>query len=278
MPLEDQISLWNSTGMAQQLTKSYKGLFPFKLATTSYIYPDHLIPNVARLAPFFDEIELVLFESQGQDNLPEGEQIQALRDLRLQQGIDFNIHLPIDLYLGDEDEKVRTSGLSTIKKIVEATLCLNPSVYTLHLERKNQAGLEDWQRRLIRSMEEVSGWSIDPGRISIESLGYPFEWIEEIVRGFGFSICLDIGHILISGQDLELHFEKYLSRTSIIHFHGFEDGVDHLGIDRLTGPLLNLIIDRLRNFRGTVSIEVFSMDELKRSLGTLEEKWRKRQS
>jgi sugar phosphate isomerase/epimerase len=278
MPLEDQISLWNNTEMAQELTRSYKGLFPFKLATTSYIYPDHLIPNVAKLGPFFDEIELVLFESKGLDNLPDGEQIQSLRDLRLQQRINFNIHLPIDLSLGDEDEKVRTSGLSTIKKIIETTLCLNPSVYTLHLERKNQAGLEDWQRRLIRSMEEVSGWGIDPGRISIETLGYPFEWVEEIVRDFGFSICLDIGHILISGQDLELHFEKYLSRTSIIHLHGFEDSIDHLGIDRLTDPVLNLIMERLRNFRGTVSIEVFSMDHLKRSLVTLEEKWRKRQS
>ena len=264
--------------MAQELTRSYKGLFPFKLATTSYIYPDHLIPNVAKLAPFFDEIELVLFESQGQDNLPDGEQIEGLRELHLQQGINFNIHLPIDLSLGDEDEKVRTSALSTIKKIVETTLCLNPSVYTLHLERKTQAGLQDWQRRLIRSMEEVLGWSVDPDRISIETLGYPFEWIEEIVRHFGFSICLDIGHILISGQDLKLHFEKYLSSTSIIHLHGFKDGVDHLGIDRLTDPVLNLIMDRLRNFRGTVSIEVFSMDELKRSLVTLEEEWRRRQS
>jgi sugar phosphate isomerase/epimerase len=260
------------------LEKSYRRIFPFKLATTSYIYPDHLIPNVTKLAPFFDEIELVLFESQGQDNLPDGEQIQELGDLRLHQGINFNIHLPIDLYLGDGDEKVRTSGIATIKKIVETTLCLNPSVYTLHLERKDQDGLQNWKRRLIRSMEEVSGWGISPERISIETLGYPFEWIEEIVRDFGFSICLDIGHILISGQDLELHFENYLSRTSIVHLHGFENGIDHLGIDRLTGPVLDLIIDRFRNFRGTVSIEVFSRDDLKRSLVTLEEKWRRRQS
>lgn len=264
--------------MAQGLTRCHKGAFPFRLATTSYIYPDHLVPNVARLAPFFDEIELVLFESRGQDNLPDGKQIQGLRDLRLKQGIDFNIHLPIDLYLGDEDEKVRTSGLSTIKKIVETTLCLNPSVYTLHFELRNQAVLEDWQRRLVQSMEEVQGWSLDSKRIAIETLGYPFEWIEEIVRHFGFSICLDIGHILISGQDLELHFEKYLSRTSIIHLHGFKDGVDHLGIDRLTNPVLNLTMDRLRNFQGTVSIEVFSLDELNRSLVTLEEAWRKKQS
>ena len=44
------------------LPKSYKKMFPFKLATTSYIYPDHIIPNVTTFAPFLDEMELVLFE------------------------------------------------------------------------------------------------------------------------------------------------------------------------------------------------------------------------
>ena len=45
------------------LSKSYKGLFPFKICTTSFIYPDHYIPNVKMLGPFVDEIELLVFES-----------------------------------------------------------------------------------------------------------------------------------------------------------------------------------------------------------------------
>ena len=38
------------------LTKSYKGFYPFKLATTSFIYPDDYMPNVKMLGSFFDEI------------------------------------------------------------------------------------------------------------------------------------------------------------------------------------------------------------------------------
>ncbi len=79
---------------------------------------------------------------------------------------------------------------------------------------------------------------IEPNRVSIETLGYPFGWVEDIVKEFGFSICLDIGHILLYGQDLKFYLNKYLPETSIIHLHGFQNGIDHLGIDRLPDPTL----------------------------------------
>ena len=67
--------------LAPIIAKSYKGLFPFKLGTTSYIYPAPILPNVMRLAPFLDEIELVLFESSCEDNLPGKDQIHRLKEL-----------------------------------------------------------------------------------------------------------------------------------------------------------------------------------------------------
>jgi sugar phosphate isomerase/epimerase len=125
-------------------------------------------------------------------------------------------------------------------------------------------------------MEEIVRSGMGSNRISIETLGYPFEWIEDIVEESGFSICLDIGHILTHGQDLRAYLEKYLPKTSIIHLYGFQNGPNHLGIDRLPESALELIFSHLRNYQGIVSLEVFSMDDLKRSLIMLEEKWEKR--
>jgi len=263
------------------LPRSYKGMFPFKLGTTSYIYPDRIIPNVAVLAPFIDEIELVLFESEGEDNLPDEEQINALMNLSLRQGVDFNVHLPVDIFLGDESEEVRSKGVSIVKRVIERTLCLNPSVYILHFDQRNKNGqnesdVETWQSRIIRSVEEMIQNGMEPNRIAIETLGYPFEWIEDIVKRFGFSICLDMGHILIHGQNLRLYLKKYLREASIIHLHGFKNGIDHLGIERLPEPTLKLILSHLRYYNGIVSIEVFSIKDLKSSLIILEEKWGKR--
>ena len=254
-------------------------MFPFKLSTTSYIYPDHILPNVTMLAPFLDEIELVLFESEGQDNYPDDAQIKGLMDFCLSQGIVFNVHLPIDIFLGDENEEVRAKGISIVEGVMERTLPLNPSVYTLHFDLRNRNGQEEtdipaWRKRLSRSVEEIAQYGVELNRIAIETLGYPFEWVEDVVEASGFSICLDIGHILMTGQDLRLYFDKYLPKASILHLHGFRNKIDHLAIDQLPEPALKLIVSHLRDYHGIVSLEVFSLDDLKQSLFTLEEKWR----
>jgi hypothetical protein len=114
---------------------------------------------------------------------------------------------------------------------------------------------------------------IEARRISIETLAYPFEWIEDMVSQFGFSICLDIGHILTHGYDLGHYLKNYLPRTSIVHLHGVHKGSDHLGIEKLPEADLNLILSALRHYHGIVSIEVFSINALKDSLAVLEEKW-----
>jgi sugar phosphate isomerase/epimerase len=269
--------------------KNYRGRFPFKLATTSYIYPDEIVPNVARLASSFDEIELVLFESGNHHSITDDIQIKRLMELSSLHRVGFNIHLPIDISLGDASEKTRRNGISVVEKLIEQTLCLNPSLYTLHLDLINplnppllkggweglmqDSDVERWRRRLSQSLEEILDDGIESRRISIETLDYPFEWIENIIREFGFPICLDIGHILIHGHDLQHYLEKYLPGTSIIHLHGFQNNRDHLGIGKLSEPVLKTILSYLRHYHGIVSIEVFSIDELKSSLAILEEEW-----
>jgi sugar phosphate isomerase/epimerase len=133
--------------------------------------------------------------------------------------------------------------------------------------------IEAWRLRLIRSLKEILEDGMESKRIAIETLGYPFEWIEDVVKEFGFSICLDIGHILMNGYDLDHYFKAYLPKTSVIHLHGVHKGSDHLGIEALPGPDLNLILSTLHHYHGIVSIEVFSINALKSSLSTLEEKW-----
>jgi sugar phosphate isomerase/epimerase len=264
--------------MTHALTKSYRGFFPFKLGTTSYIYPDSILPNVSRLGPFLDEIELVIFESHGQDNYPTEAELEGLVDLSRSQGVGYNIHLPIDIYLGDRSEETRRKGVSIVTKVIERTLCLKPSFYTLHLDRRNETGgeeadMERWRTRIIRSMEEILKTGIEPSRVSVETLGYPFEWTEDVVNKFDCSICLDIGHILLCKQDLGLYWRNYRSRTSIIHLHGFRDGIDHISIGNLERAHLDSILSCLRDFEGVLSIEVFSLEDLKESLEILEREW-----
>ena len=262
------------------LQKSYKRMFPFRLGTTSYIYPDPILPNEVKLAPYLAEIELVLFESEGQDNYPDDAELRDLMNFCVYGEVAFNVHFPFDIFLGDRDQKVRSSGISVVKNVIERTLCLKPSLYTLHFDVRDRNGQEEtdteaWRKRILRSVEEMKELGIELERISIETLSYPLEWIEDILKKFEFSVCLDIGHMLIYNLDIQGYLKKYLPQTSVIHFHGAQDGVDHLGIDRLNGKMVDLILSKLQRYTGILSVEVFSFGDLKNSLEVLEQRWKK---
>jgi len=127
-------------------------------------------------------------------------------------------------------------------------------------------------------------------KISIENLNYPFEWVEEIVRDFKFAICMDIGHLIVCGADINTFFNSYYGNISIMHLHGVENGRDHLSLERLpeerVGEIIEIlnkftktvsieVIEILNKYNKTVSIEVFSYDALKSSLEFLEKCWNK---
>ncbi|MDH3722975.1 MAG: hypothetical protein OER74_15875, partial [Desulfobacteraceae bacterium] len=111
--------------------------------------------------------------------------------------------------------------------------------------------------------------------ISIETLNYPLEWVEDILIDFNLSVCMDLGHLILYGLDMKDVFNRYKSRTSIIHLHGANERRDHQPLDLLSESNLKTILKMLKRFKGVVSIEVFSYDHLKASLKYLESVWEK---
>jgi hypothetical protein len=105
--------------MYQKLPKIYKGAFPFSIGTTSFIYPDGYVPNVETLGPYLDEIELLLLESTPENHLPDEEEISKLGLLAEQYQLTYNIHLPIDLYLGDENLTERNRAVDRLGRITK---------------------------------------------------------------------------------------------------------------------------------------------------------------
>ena len=180
--------------MYPSLLKSYKNAYPFKIGTTSYIYPDHIIPNVKMLAPYLNEIELLLFESNP-DSLPTMQQIKELVLLAEQYDLSYNIHLPIDISLTDSDPIARSKSVNVIKRIFDLTYVLMPSTYTLHLPCDETSfdsdGLKIWQDFAADGIEKLIDTGIQSQAISIETLAYPFEWIVEIIRKLEIQIFME---------------------------------------------------------------------------------------
>lgn len=104
-------------------------------------------------------------------------------------------------------------------------------------------------------------------------LDYPLDLIEDIIMDLNTSVCMDVGHLILQGNDIVDVFNRFSSKISVIHLHGVENQHDHLSLDRLPEQHLNPIIDILKRFTGIVSLEVFSYDRLNPSLLVLEMWW-----
>ncbi len=251
-----------------------KKKFPFRLATTSYIVPAPIIPNLRLLGPHVDEVELVLFESGSECNLPSWSSIVEMKALAVDLDLTYNVHLPADVFLGDPDPGRRRRDMEKVLRFYERTLPLNPTQFVLHLDSRtgDGKGTHDWIAwgdRVRQSVGLLVKWGLDPCQVAIENLEYPLELILPLADDHGMSLCLDLGHFIRYRYDLRLELERHLSRSSMMHLHGVADGVDHLGLQHLSEQEWEVVRSGLKSYTEVVSIEVFSLDDLAASMGRL---------
>jgi sugar phosphate isomerase/epimerase len=257
--------------MDATLQKSFKRRYPFRLATTSFIYPTDWVTNVHRLGPYLDEIELLLLESRP-DSLPTGEEIAALVRLGDELDLTYNIHLSYDLSACDPDPDTRLRAVAALKQVIDLTAPLMPTTHTLHLPfHPERPG--GWLQRAEDSIARLAAEGVPHDALSIETLDYPFELLQDILERRDLSVCIDVGHLIIHEMDLGTTLDYWMPRTAIVHLHGVDGKRDHLSLDRMPPERLRSILKRLQTFKGTVSIEVFSFDHLSASLATLERQW-----
>jgi sugar phosphate isomerase/epimerase len=246
----------------------------FKLCTTSFIYPDHIIPNIRKLGRRFDEIELLVFESMPIQVLPTESDIAELVQLSRTLDVTYNVHLPLDICLTDPDAKNRQAGVKRLAHIMELCRPLAASTHTLHLDYtmpdQSTASVKKWQRHVFDAMDRLVAAGVDPETISVETLDYPFDFLEETIDRVGVRVCLDIGHALCHGYDPDEIFKKHMDRVAVIHLHGVDmlkiPAKDHVSLDRMPPDRWSAIKCILDTYDGVVSVEVFDLTRLLRSL------------
>ena len=123
-----------------------------------------------------------------------------------------------------------------MEKIIEMTRPLEPYGYILHLQgidaesslRERELWLDACDE-VCRRIAEIP-W-LESQRICVENLFYPMVWHMDLVARYNLSICMDIGHLLLSGEKrYDDIFVKYLAKTRIIHLHGVCEGRDHISL------------------------------------------------
>jgi sugar phosphate isomerase/epimerase len=247
---------------------------PFRLGTTSFIYPDHIIPNVRKIGGFFDEIELLVFESIANGVLPSKSDIRELGLLANELDLTYNIHLPTDISLTDPSQTQRALAADTLVRVIELFAPLTPTTYTLHLPRTRKIipkeDLLYWEERARKGLSLLVPRLDDPRLISLETLWYQPEPLKPLIDDFNLSLCLDAGHHFKYDYDLKTTFDLFGKDISLVHLHGVDFSGqgprDHTGLDRLPHDLFDLTTRLLATYEGTVCLEVFNLENLTRSL------------
>lgn len=250
--------------------------FAFRLATTSYIIPADIMPNLRFLGPHLDEVEIVLFESREESNLPTSEEIREMARIGCDLDLSFNIHLPADLFFGDPDPALRERFRDTALRFYERTRPLGPTLYVLHLDSRRADGTPEkdgdaWLERVRESVEGLGRAGMDLRRVAVENLEYPLQRILPLVESLQMSFCLDLGHLLRYGYDLESTIARFLKKSSMVHLHGVNGGRDHCGIQWIPPSEWETIKRALKDYSGGVSLEVFSLEDLRPSLSRMQE-------
>ncbi|WP_022666032.1 cobamide remodeling phosphodiesterase CbiR [Desulfospira joergensenii] len=245
---------------------------PFRLGTTSFIFPDYILPNVKKLGPVFDEIEILVFESLPEEVLPSRAEVTELALLGRDLDLTYNIHLPVDVSLTAPARPDRERAAQTLLRLMERLEPLSPTTHTLHLERPEGGG-PDWEDRAMDGMDLFIPRLDRPEAVSVETLDYSPVLLDPFLEKYPIRLCMDAGHHFKYGHDLERTFETYPARLAVIHLHGVDFSgprpKDHIGLDRLPRELFARTVRILERYSGTVSLEVFNLENLNRSLEVL---------
>ncbi|MEW6244251.1 MAG: cobamide remodeling phosphodiesterase CbiR [Bacillota bacterium] len=271
-----------------------KKRFPFKIGAPSELYPmRHVLDNVRLLAREVDFIELTL---EYPLELPLTDEI--LNNLRRQKddtGIEYSIHLPVFCQLASPNPRVREASLATLEEVFERTACLKPLSYAMHVDPMTIPGSTPLgyvfdavmthrhvMPRIRDSLRRVSEMT-DASRVGVENIDGNYgnlycniDLIAPFIEEFGFSICMDVGHLIRHEQDPRIFFMKYYNRINAIHLHDVVEGKNHRLIGHPACKLdlrtfLALLLEQ--GYRDHIVLEVFDPNHLNSSKEALQMAW-----
>lgn len=205
--------------------------------------------------------------------------IQSLLSLKDKYNLTFSVHLPLwSVELACPHPYIRDAGKNLIIDSINTMEPLEPEAYILHatgslaaefLRMKLPPHFDSFLAKFmlkhsIDAVEQIlNSTGVSSRKIAVECIEFPFDYMDDMIKRFDLSVCMDVGHIIAgySGNttcDKFLH--KYYDRIIEIHFHDAYrrkngtsfDVADHLAIGKGeldTTWLLNELLRRGYNKR-----------------------------
>jgi len=177
---------------------------PWTLAAPSCVLPAGIAENSAFLAQDFDEIALAFFETGSclaytETDLPPG---------LAQLPVSWHMHLPLDLPWTAGVDRVAEAVL----RLRDRAAHVSPRQFVLH-PPQTPGELAELARRL-----EAGG--LAPAQLLVENIAgrdLALHW--PVIESAGLGVCLDLGHMLVHGQQEFLALPGLAGRTRMLHLN-----------------------------------------------------------
>lgn len=260
----------------------------FTFSAPSMVYGDDLIENVLLLSETVGRMEIVLFHTPEIHNLPTAETVRTLTAIREERRLRYTVHLPASFEIAAEGPAQRRCAAEGIHRIVDRCEPLAPDYYILHVPMEtptltpvpgryhtsdHRDRMAPWTDRAAESLHGLQR-RMDLGRrLLVENINYSPIFLEPFVHMDLCGVCLDIGHLLLGGEQVRRCLQRHLAATREIHLHGVTGWKEHLALDVIPAERVASWVELLRDreFNGILNIEVFDPDHLHRSLAMLRE-------
>ena len=239
-----------------------------KLGGTSWVLPGggSFSDNMKKLSADVDNMEIVLWDNEYGCNIPSKDDVKRLRGLREELGMSCCVHFSTNVSFETSSES-RTRCEDKCLRTMELFHDLDPYAWVLHLHGEVFGPVPsndmDWFYEATRkSSLRLASATDEPWKICAENLDFSLDYIIETVKEAGFSICLDLGHLVHVQEDVKANVEKFLPYTRILHLHGVKpDLTDHVDLSYYDQNLLEWIFRRLADGTDRImDLEVFESD------------------
>jgi sugar phosphate isomerase/epimerase len=204
--------------------------------------------------------------------------IDEALEIRQDHDLSFSVHLPADVKLASVDENIRLDAVRVCVEVIELLAPLRPVAYVCHANSDTRGTMSPAALdALARSLTALGAACGDSARICVENVDLPHERLRSALDVSGVSICYDVGHALMAGQDVLQDLETWLPRCGVLHLHGVRKGCDHHTLDCLPEALLLGILKRYASPAGlnwrVLTLELFNRERWERSLLSFHRAW-----
>lgn len=201
-----------------------------KISAPSFIIPATRAENALYLKDLVDEIELLFFDSSHDFDMPQDDEITALKKINIK----YSAHLPTDTDLSTE------AGWSIIDSYITKLEPLNISRFVIH-PSESAFFFNQMDKRRSKN-------------IIIENTDFYGSFFDDAVSA-GFRLCMDNAHC---GDGAQSFLERYSPHIDEFHLQGIKDGHHHKSLEYLEPTLLKSVFSSATKNNSTVCLEVFN--------------------